>query len=67
MKNWKTTITGVGAAVATTLGIVAQLPYDLGDLATFMDPSAKKWVTVVGLSCGLALKVWNSFLQADKK
>lgn len=67
MKNWKTTLTGIGAAVATTLGIVAQLPYDLGELANIMDPTAKRYVTIAGLSSGLALKIWNSFLQADKK
>lgn len=66
MKNWKTTITGVGAAIMTTLGIVAQIPYDLGDLSTVLDPTLKKYVTVVGLSAGLILKIWNSFLQADK-
>lgn len=54
--NWKQ----VGAAIASTLTILAALPYQLGDLATIIPPSLKPTIVTLGLISTVALRVWNA-------
>lgn len=66
MKNWKTTVSGIGSAAFTVLTLLAALPYQLGDLATFIPSGYKEKVFVVSLTAAFLLKVWNSIEQKDK-
>ena len=65
MKNWKTTLTGIGAAVTSTLTILAALPYQLGDAATVIPPEWKSKIVMTGLAASLVLRVLNSIFQKD--
>ena len=66
MKDWKTTLSGIGAAVFSVLTLLAALPYQLGDLATFIPSKYKETVFVVAASAAFILKVINSVVQKDK-
>ncbi len=61
--NWKTTVSGVGAAIFSLLTILAALPYDLGDVATIIPPAWKGKLVTAGIIASLALRVWNSVAQ----
>lgn len=65
MKNWKTTISGIGTAAATLLTTLAILPYQLGDIATIIPPEYKVIVFKVGAVATVILKVWNSVATKD--
>jgi len=54
--NWRS----VGAAVASTLTILAALPYTLGELATVIPPDWKPKVVLIGLVASVGLRIWNS-------
>lgn len=65
MKNLKTTITGISATLFTLLGILAALPYTLGDIANILPSKHKETIFIVSASAAAALKVWNSIVQKD--
>lgn len=65
--NWKTTFSGIGAAIFATLTVIAGLPYDLGSVATVIPPEWKAKVVIYGLFATLGLKVWNSIVQKSKE
>ena len=67
MNNWQTTLTGTLAAVTSLLTALAALPTELGDVAQIIPPDYKAKIFTVGLVSTLALKVINSFVQADAK
>jgi hypothetical protein len=64
--NWKTTVSGVGAALFEALTVLSGLSYALGDVATVIPPTLKAKVLVVSLGSGFALKVWNAIAQKTK-
>ena len=66
MKNWQTTISGIGAAIFSVLTILAALPYQLGDLATIIPPEWKAKVVTIGIIATTLLRVWNSVQQKDR-
>jgi hypothetical protein len=64
--NWKTTVSGIGAALFSVLTILAALPYEMGDLAAIFSPAWKgKIATIAGIAA-LLLKIWNSLVQKDR-
>jgi hypothetical protein len=65
MNNWKTTLSGIGAALTSALTVIAGLPYQLGDVATIIPPAWKTRVVVAGLIATIILKSVNSFVQKD--
>ena len=67
MKNWKTTLSGIGAALTSALTVIAALPYQLGDVATLIAPEWKAKVAVAGLVATTILRVMNSIAQKDGK
>ena len=64
--NWKTSVSGIGAAIFTMLGAIAALPYSFGEIASLMPPQWKGRVAVAGFAAGFILKVWNAIQQKDK-
>ncbi len=54
--NWK----AIGAALASTLTILAALPYQLGELATIVPPAWKPTIVALGLVATIILRVWNA-------
>jgi hypothetical protein len=64
--NWQTTVSGVGAALFFGLTTLAGLSYQFGDIAAFMPPEVKKWVTIISLGATVALKAWNALVQKSK-
>ena len=65
MKNWKTTLSGIGAAIMSLLGAIAALPYSLGDVSTIIPPVCKTRVAVGGFLAAFILKAINSIVQKD--
>lgn len=67
MKNWQTTVSGIGAAAFAVLTALAALPYQLGELATVIPSAYKEKIFVAAATATFILKVWNSIAQQDKK
>lgn len=67
VKSPTTTWTGVSAAIAATLTILAALPYQLGDVATLIPVEWKPRIVLIGMIATLALKIWNAVAQAGTK
>jgi len=65
MKNWKTTLSGIGAAFASLLAIVAVAPYQLGELGDVIPPEHKATIVVISSTAAFMLRVWNSFATKD--
>jgi len=65
MNNWKTTLSGIGAALTSALTAIAALPYQLGDIATIIPPQWKARVTIAGIIATVILKSINSAVQKD--
>lgn len=64
--NWRTSLSGIGAAVFGLLTMIAALPYDMGDIANIFPPSWKAKIAVAAGFATLALKWWNALAQKDK-
>jgi hypothetical protein len=64
--NWQTTLSGIGAAVFFGLTTLAGLSYQFGDVANFLPPTVKKWVTIISAAATVVLKIWNSLAQKSK-
>lgn len=65
MTNWKTTLSGILAALTSALTAIAALPYQLGDVATIIPAEWKARVTVAGIVATVILKSINSAVQRD--
>lgn len=65
MKNWKTTVSGIGAAIMSLLGAIAALPYSLGEVATILPPVWKTHVAIGAFAASFILKTINSIVQKD--
>jgi hypothetical protein len=65
MSNWKTTLSGVGAAFVAMLAAFAALPYQLGDVATLIAPEWKARISVAGFIAAFVLRVIQSITAAD--
>lgn len=65
--NWRTTVSGIGAAIFGFLTILAALPYELGAVANIFPPQWKVRIALYGAIAAAILKVWNSIAQKDKK
>lgn len=65
MKNWKTTISGTGAALMAMLGAFAALPYSLGEIAAILPPEWKLRITIGGFISAFILRTINSIVQKD--
>jgi hypothetical protein len=65
MNNWKTTISGIGAALTSALTTIAALPYQLGDGATIIPPAWKARVVIAGIISTVILKAINAYVQKD--
>lgn len=61
--NWKTTLSGIGAALASALTVLAALPYDSG--LQLLPPEWRSVLIKTGVISALLLKVVNSLAQAD--
>src|SRR4051812_5179578 len=64
--NWKTAISGIGAALFSVLTILAALPYESGGIADIFPVTWKSKILVASAIAAFALKVWNSIAQKDK-
>jgi hypothetical protein len=65
--NWKTTFSGIGAAIFGLLTIMAALPAQVGDLSTIIPEKYKSALITIGLIGGTGLKIWNSVAQKSKE
>lgn len=65
MKNWKTTVSGIGAALFSLLTALAALPETLGPVADTIPADWKPFVVKASIVSALALKIWNSIAQKD--
>jgi hypothetical protein len=65
--NWKTTVSGIGAALFGLLTILAALPYEMGDLANLFPPAWKAKIAATAAVAAALLKVWNSVAQKSKE
>lgn len=65
--NWRTTLSGVGAAFFGLLSILAVAPYQLGELATFIPPEWKARVLVVSAVSAFILRLWNANVAKDAR
>lgn len=65
MKDWKTTITGIGGALTSALTVIAALPYQLGDIATIIPVEWKARVAIAGIVATTILRILNSIAQKD--
>lgn len=64
--NWKTTVSGIGAAIFGLLTILAALPYEMGDVANLFPPAWKAKIAAVAALAAALLKIWNSVAQKDR-
>ncbi len=64
--NWRTTISGIGTALFSSLTVLAALPYDMGDIANIFDPTWKRRITITAAVAAFALKWWNAVVQKDR-
>jgi hypothetical protein len=64
--NWKTTVSGIGAAICSLLTIVAALPYEAGGVADVFPVSLKPKIMMASAAAALLLKIANSLAQKDK-
>jgi len=63
--NWKTTYSGIAAALMATLTTLALIPNDTG--MQFIPEPWRSRIIVVGGISALILRVLNSRVQADAK
>ncbi len=63
--NWRTSLSGIGAALFTALTVIAALPYQLGDMATIIPPEWKPLVVKASVISALVLKIINSVCSKD--
>lgn len=62
--NWKTTVSGIAAAIFAGLTALAGLPYELGNVG--IPPEWKSPIFKYGLAATIVLKFWNSIAQKDR-
>lgn len=65
MKNWKTTVSGIGSAIAWMVTFVAVAPYNLGELGNVIPAPYKEKIAIASLVAGFILKSWNSIAAKD--
>lgn len=65
MNNWKTTLSGILAALTSALTAIAALPYQLGEVATIIPAEWKARVTIAGIVATVILRSINSAVQKD--
>lgn len=65
MKNWKTTLSGIGVASLALLNTLAILPAQLGDISTIIPEAWKTRILSVSLAAAFALRVYKSIVTAD--
>lgn len=64
--NWRTSISGVGAALFAFLTMLAALPYEMGEIANIFPPAWKAKIATAAAIATLILKWWNALAQKDK-
>lgn len=64
--NWKTSVSGIGAAIFSLLSILAALPYETGGIANLFPVEWKPKILQISIIAALILKIWNSTSQKDK-
>lgn len=64
--NWKTSVSGIGAAIFSLLSILAALPYETGGIANLFPVEWKPTILQISIVAALLLKIWNSMSQKDK-
>ena len=67
MKNWKTTVTGIGGALFSVLLVLSILPATLGDLAAIIPPEWKVRLATTALVATTILRILNALAQNDAK
>lgn len=67
MTNWRTTISGIGAALFTLLAVLATAADQLGELNQLLPPDVRHEVILVSALSAFVLRIWNSVAQADAK
>lgn len=65
--NWRTTLSGIGAAIFALLSMLAVAPYSLGELATIIPPEYKSRILVASAVAAFLLRTWNSVSQKDRQ
>lgn len=66
MANWRTTLSGIGAAIFSLLTIIAALPYEAGGIANVFPVEWKSKILMASAAAAMLLKVINSLVQKDK-
>jgi hypothetical protein len=64
--NWRTTVSGIGSAIAAALTVLGLIPYELGSLGDIFSPKVKAFLVSVGLFATTVLRIWNAFSQKDR-
>ena len=65
MKDWKTTLTGIGVAVTALLTTVAMVPNDTG--MQYIPEPWRSRIIIAGSLSALSLRVAKSLFTADSK
>lgn len=63
--NWRTSLSGIGAAFFSLLTIIAALPYQLGDVATLIPSEWKARIAIASAIAAFLLKTWNAIASKD--
>lgn len=63
--NWRTTVSGIGAAICSALTLLTLLPQEMGDFANMIPPQYKSKVLFAAAFAAFLLKVWNSVAAKD--
>ena len=67
MTNWRTSLTGVLAALTSALTILAALPAQLGELSTIIPEDWKPLIIKIGIVSTVLLKVINGLAAKDRQ
>jgi hypothetical protein len=63
--NWRTTLTGWGSAITSTLTLLAAMPYEIEELGTIIPPEWKAKVAAVGLIATFLLRLIHAGATKD--
>lgn len=67
MKNWKTTLSGIGAAFMSLIGGLAAFSWDVmpPEMQSLFPPKAKGYIAIASFAAAFLLKCINSIVQKD--
>ena len=67
MKNWKTTVSGIGTACMAALAAISAAPAELGEASTVLPPEWKAPIFKASILAAFILRVIHSCVAQDAK